>query len=255
MEDNFYSVLVLSCDKYSWLWPPFFKRFEFFWPDKRAKIYLLTNYEKCQFPNVNTISIGEDMDWSTNLLKCIERIDEQYIFIMFEDVFLNECVDSIFLNRIKKFICDNYVEYINTKANPLPNNYGGKGDIVDLKKGMHYRASLANAFWRKDVLQNLLKRGESPWEFEHNGSMRSNKYDRFYGTTQALLSFDHIVVGGKLTRKSSKLDDVKRAMSASTFPVMTITENFMFDLKVKRNKIFSKIVPTIFQQKIRNAFR
>lgn len=255
MSDNLYSVLVLSCDKYSWLWDPFFKRFNYFWPDKAVKIYILTNYKKCNHSNITTVAIGEDLNWSENLLKCIDKINEKYIFVTFEDVFLNASVDKNYFEKIKKFIVDNEVEYVNTKANPLPKSSGHHKDLTLLKVGMHYRASLANAFWRKDILRDLLRLGESPWEFEHNGSKRSNKYSKFYGTNQPLLSFDHILVGGKITRKSAKLPDVLEIIPESPFPIMSFIENIIFDIKVVRNKLFSRIIPTTFQQKLRNAFR
>lgn len=255
MNNISYSVLVLSCDKYSWLWQAFFERFNKFWPEKDVKINLLTNHKKCDLPNVNTIDIGEDVDWSTNLLRGIQKINERYIFITFEDVYLCNNVDTTFFDDLKKFIHENNVEYLNTKANPRPKTYGSSQKIVRLKQGMHYRASLANAFWRKDVLLSILREGETPWEFEHNGTARSNKYERFYGTTIPLLSFDHIVVGGRLTRKSSRLLDVQGAASGLGIPVMSNIENAFFNLSVLRNKYFSKFVPTSWQQKIRNAFR
>ena len=39
---NKFAILIVSCDKYSDLWDPFFKLFFKFWPDCPFNIYLLS---------------------------------------------------------------------------------------------------------------------------------------------------------------------------------------------------------------------
>lgn len=53
-----------------------------------------------------------------------------------------------------------------------------------ISKEAPYRVSTQGAVWRKDILAALLKKGESAWEFELNGTKRSrNLKSNFYGTT------------------------------------------------------------------------
>lgn len=68
---NKFAILIVSCDKYSDLWNPFFKSFFRFWPDCPFDIYLLSNYKSIDMPQVNSLLIDEDISWSDNLYKCL----------------------------------------------------------------------------------------------------------------------------------------------------------------------------------------
>ena len=46
--------------------------------------------------------------------------------------------------------------------------------FTELKRGSIARINAVAALWRKDFLIKMLKRGESPWEFESNGTDRGD---------------------------------------------------------------------------------
>jgi hypothetical protein len=68
------SVLVVSCDAYQDLWKPFFSCFFKFWPDCPFPVYLGANFKKYEDDRVQTILIGQDLDYSTNLLMMLKQI-------------------------------------------------------------------------------------------------------------------------------------------------------------------------------------
>lgn len=81
------SVLVVSCDKYSDLWGPFFTLFWRYWTVPSCKVYLGSNYLIYNDPRVETIAIGEDKNWSHGLIEIVSKIDTPYIILMLEDFF------------------------------------------------------------------------------------------------------------------------------------------------------------------------
>lgn len=253
MSDLKYGILVLSCDRYSALWGAFIERFFKCWPEKTPKIYILTNNKKVNSEKVITLNIGDDVDWSSNLINALKKIDEDYVFVTFEDVFLKNAIDENLFGKIVEFLNFRKPSYLNTKANPMPPKDKG-AYISRLPQGMHYRASLANAFWRKSTLIDLLVSGESAWDFEHFGTVRSNKYDDFFGTTKQLLDFDHVIIRGKIVWNCRELKEVIGTEIESAFLKMSYSEFLLESAKQVRNKLFIKFVPLRFQQIIRGKF-
>lgn len=249
-----YSILILSCDKYSSLWQPFFLRFNKYWPNKKEPRYLITNHKEPIYENTKTICIGEDVDWSSNLLRALEQVNSEYVFIILDDVFLKRAIDQKFLSDILNFIQKYNPNYLNTKPRPKPRG-PEKGDLArELVKGSHYRSSITNAFWKKEILQNILIPGESPWQFEKIGVQRSNIYSDFYGTKKSLLFYDHIVVGGYLARDILDLSDVKSFNLKKSFPPLSPFSWNLYKIVLVRNKLFSMLIPQSYQQSIRQFF-
>jgi len=66
--------------------------------------------------------------------------------------------------------------YLRLTANPRPQTpWPEQKDIGFIAKGAAYRTSLQVAFWDRQVLLDLLEENESAWDFEINGSRRSDR--------------------------------------------------------------------------------
>ncbi len=201
-------LLIPSCDKFSDVWPYFFTLLFKYWPEvKQHRIYLLSNYEEYPDPNITTITIGTEKSWSDNILIALKLIHSEYILVVLEDFLLTEKVDIDTLIKYFKAMKDKSAGYLRLMANPPP-NYSfyhptlNDPNIGEIKKGSEYRTSLQVAIWRKDVLQAILMTGESPWEFELKGSIRSNNLaDPFLSirsnAKQPILYFPNSIVRGK----------------------------------------------------------
>ena len=57
MRNNDLAVVVLSCDKFSSLWPLFFKRLDKNFPINCAKVYLLSNYIDVSVESSNSVKV------------------------------------------------------------------------------------------------------------------------------------------------------------------------------------------------------
>jgi len=56
---------------------------------------------------------------------------------------------------------------------PCPDNQ----EVGAISKGSDYRLSLQTAIWDKNILNTLLRNGESAWELEIKGTKRTNELD------------------------------------------------------------------------------
>ncbi len=170
-------ILIPSCDNYSDAWEPFFKLFFEYWPEVRYPIYLLSNNMEHKHDRVISKRIGPDIDWSTNLRAALSQIKESHILIILEDYFLTDVVDDPSIEKLFCFQCERDIGYLRLYPCPGPQWISGSVagyDVGVIDKGVPYRASLQAAIWRKSVLEELLREGESAWQFEADGTRRSN---------------------------------------------------------------------------------
>ncbi|MFL2693700.1 MAG: hypothetical protein ACJ0G1_08335 [Gammaproteobacteria bacterium] len=107
MKNDNLAIVVLSCDKFSSLWPLFFHRLKKFFPDIGHKIYLLSNFKDITFEHdleINLIKTGKDVSWSYNLKKLLTSLDEENILFLVDDGLLSNHVNkSKFENLYKLF--------------------------------------------------------------------------------------------------------------------------------------------------------
>ncbi|MGC8774366.1 MAG: hypothetical protein ACP5R6_03775 [Chlorobaculum sp.] len=203
------AVLVNSCDKYSDLWPVFFHLFFKYWPDCPYPVYLGSNEKRYEDPRVIPLCVGPDKSWAESTQTMVSMVRETDILWFLDDYLLWEKVSTTEIN-------DFYERFLSLRANYLrmsPDGGTGKtrriidDKIMELLPGAGYRASLDNAFWKRDMLLKILKDGETPWEMESLGSQRTNEYDGFYATRAIVFQRTNGVERGKWLRYNLPLFD------------------------------------------------
>ncbi len=158
---------MVSCDKYADLWPIFFNAYFKFWHDQSMPLYLGSNTKVYQDKRVIPIQIGEDKDYTTNLIKMLEKINTEYVIIMLEDVFLSEVVDANVINKyIDAFLEQKgiYLKLVNTY--PMANNLNAEYPIGNININSRYRIGMAAALWERNWLVNNLPVGIGAWQLE-----------------------------------------------------------------------------------------
>lgn len=185
-----FSVFVNSTDSFEDCWYPFFYLFNKFCPDYKGKIYLNTETKAFSFPDLNIISIKNNIEnpnklvtWSQCLMRAIDIIETDIILYLQEDYFIKYYVD---FKQILEFV--NLMEKENVSCIHLT-SYGPHGpylstpykklSLVDQKAP--YRISTQASLWKKEVLKKYLRPHENAWQFEIFGTKRSHKKkDYFY---------------------------------------------------------------------------
>jgi hypothetical protein len=249
--ENF-AILVLSCDKYSDLWGPFFSLFWRFWPDCPFTLYLLSNTIGVDDKRVKNLLVGKDISWSDNLINSLNQLKEHYILLFMDDLFLIESVKTDKFIKLLKTTFEINAKYVTMDPLYKPDKHFN--DLVGLiSKGAIYRASTVLTIWDRSVLLELLKNGESAWDFEIYGTIRSDKYDDFYATCDNYFNVINGVIKGKWQRSAIRkirslgveIDLIKRNR-------MTFSETILFYFKRQQTKILY-LLPAQYRRAIKDV--
>lgn len=179
------AVVVSSCDKYSDLWDPFFTLFFRYWPDCPFSVYLVSNTKTFNDYRVKTILVGEDRGWASNIKTIVSGLEEECVLYMQEDYFLQSLVDTKKIKDLLKYMSVELIGSIRLIGSPEPKyKHSNPFGLYEVKKNEQYRVSLQGSLWDKGVFLNLLKDGESGWDMEKEGSLRSNDLKEVFLSTQ-----------------------------------------------------------------------
>jgi len=194
---NNFAILVITCDKYSSLWKPFFLQFQKYVPRCPYTVYLGSNNKKYHRKGVKSLISKIDSDWSSHVLSILNQIDEEYVFIWLDDFFLTDYLDVQLFQHCLDFLVLNKANHMHISPGVPSDGLCDDPFISFFKKGAPYRVSVSG-FWNKEHLKKILLPGESPWLFEIFGSYRSSYFDGYYCPHTLLFSYIQIVERGKI---------------------------------------------------------
>ncbi|MEZ0227793.1 MAG: hypothetical protein ACAI25_04155 [Planctomycetota bacterium] len=232
-------VLVPSCDRYSDLWAPFFALFRRFWPDCPYRVCLLTNELTPRIPGIDVIAVGPDVSWSDNLAAALARLPERYVLMFIEDLFIVRRVRSAQVTRIVSEAIRIGARYLRLSNTPPPDAPFNRSFGL-VAPGALYRTSTVLSLWDRLTLASLLATGESAWQFETAGSVRSDTIDGFYATRRPLIHVANGVIKGRW-RRSVLRELAPLGVRAGDRGVMTVGEEFRFRLLLARSRLLAAL--------------
>ncbi len=200
------SVLVVSCDRYRDLWKPFFHQFWKYWPACPFPVYLVANSATWHDPRVCMLHAGVDESWSNSLKFFLSRIPSRYVLLLLEDFFLDGPVSNAAIANSLETLESLNGTVLRLVPNPPPDlavrNHPGIGEIHRLAP---FRVSAQPGIWNRSALMAVLRDGESAWEFEHCGTVRSQTDACGYFCMRATsLVYRHVVEQGKWFRAAAR---------------------------------------------------
>jgi hypothetical protein len=222
------AVVISSCDAYSDLWVPFFSLFWKYWPDCTFPVYLVGNHQKFLDEKIVSLNIvGDFLNWSQMLHKALSGLDTEYVLLMLEDFFLRRRIQTQQILVILKFLDQLDGQMLRLVPRPPPDDRITDFPLIGrIRPGAPYRVSSQGAFWRRKTLIDLLRDGESIWEFELKGSRRSDILEGFYSTWKPVLTYDHHVIerGKWFRNEASRFGRMGTNCDFSRRPIMTRME-------------------------------
>jgi hypothetical protein len=245
------AIVVISCDNYSDLWLPFFELFQRYWSDCPFNVYLVTNEKQPALKNVTSISVGKDISWSDNLASGLKKVPAANILLFVDDLFLIETVDTRQIMNLCEHFTEIEANFLRFVPKPKPDKeFDNSFGLIS--EGAIYRVSTVLSLWKKSVLLDLLKSGESAWDFEVYGTIRADKYDGFYSTWYTPFPIVNCVIKGKWQRNAlRKVRSFGVEADLTKRDVMTLKDSFMFKLILMRHALFQSI-PAKHQRVIKN---
>lgn len=235
------SIVVSSCDKYSELWPHFFKQLFKNWPDLDMKIYLVSNQVGYDDKRVTVLNTSSEDQWSDNMIDALGKIDSKYVLYLQDDYFISKAVDEQrliqALHAMQKANAGYLELFIEDKGFEKRPNEFLLGSAVKLKN-VEYRNSLQSAIWDKELLLRLLVENENPWQFEVIGNERSKgASEAFWGLTEnSPIEYLNIVDKGFVN--SHSLNNARQIGIDYTPSKLPISDEnkFLYYLAVKKPK-------------------
>lgn len=263
MENNCV-VIVSSCDIYSDAWKPFFTLFFRYWPDCPYSIYLISNYKEYGDSRVIPIRVGEDKKWATNMKIALETIECSHVIYLQEDYFLQSRVDTEYVKKLVYYAERNNVSCLRLFPSPSPDIFFENSlNLGKISENAAYRVSLQAALWRSQDLKDLICEGESGWDMEYNGTLRSIGKDLFLGVNNPVLNYltSTGIIKGKWTVEAVKLckkegieiDLSRRAINYKTNyrAILDRTRKHSWARRIRRIPLIGKIVSKIFWKSCR----
>jgi hypothetical protein len=189
------TIIVCSCDDYSDLWRPYFTLFFRNWPDCPWKIVLMSNEQVYDDPRVETMAVGQLRSWSTELRAVLTKVTTSHVLLVLEDFFLRSSVNQSLVETCFREMMVRDGNMFRLVRRPGPDRRVSSQRLfgeVDL--GAPFRVSTQGAIWRKTALEALLQDGESIWQFEVDGSRRSETQGGYYAVWNDVLTYRHHVV-------------------------------------------------------------
>lgn len=165
------AVVIVSCDRYSWFWPTWYKYFDknfgFFYP-----VYLINESKPADMYGVTQIlsPVEGVHEWTKMLRNAINQIPSDEFLIL---------MDDFLIVRDMRFEIDVFYEYFGiTQADALrvmaDKNKHCKllstewDDVSELTSDSEYRTSFSPNFWQRAYLEQCIAVDESPWDCELN---------------------------------------------------------------------------------------
>jgi hypothetical protein len=176
-------VVVMSTDSYSDVWNHFFALLEKYWPNDSLELYLITETKIPEIDNVNVVNIKSN-NWSGVLLGGLKKIAGQHVILILDDMLIVEKVNQDLIKKTFNFIqLNNDIACITIGGNDTTRvecEYKDNPNFLLVAQDSPFRVTTSPSIWNKKHLIELIEEGESPWQFELNGTRRAKNNHVFF---------------------------------------------------------------------------
>lgn len=191
------AILVSSFDGCADLWAPFFTLFFRYWPDCPYDIYLIGQTKVYEDDRIRMLHTKSGTDWSSTLYEALQELAAyDYLLVFLEDYLLQGPVDTARVLDYERTA--RHSEAVTLRLFPIPKPdrpFQDRSDLGEILPGAAYRTSLLPAWWRRESMMDLLAMGETPWQFELDGTIRSDAVGGLFLSVQDVPPIDCYLTG------------------------------------------------------------
>ena len=166
-------ILVLSCDKNEDLFPLFHHCIEKYWPE-HPEVYYST--ESIVNPYYKTICHAYDIEhWTKRIRETVGQIDDEFILIMVDDIFIQERVDNNKVLNLIRYFKENTAS-LNLQPTFDIDDCAIKDDIMERNPNGEFHVSVMCSLWKKSALLDVFNYDTNPWQFEWDNKKKGYQY-------------------------------------------------------------------------------
>jgi len=173
-----YKIFISSSDAYSDLWPIFFELFRKFWPEYQGEVYLNTETRNYSFDGIDIrcTKVGNLGDFGKVFRAGLDSVNSQNILLIMIDYFFMGRVDDNLLNEYYEIFKRSNLHSLCLVRNPYTHSIPlGELDLELVTPPSQDMFSFQIAFWKKDILMEMVLPHETPWLAEWYGTARANQ--------------------------------------------------------------------------------
>jgi hypothetical protein len=179
---NDVTLLIGTCDRYSFLWDNFVKLCNKYWNVDSVKMFAGENLQ-VKHKGYYTVMCG-NISWSDIIKKSLKYITTEYVFFVLDDYYFRQPITEDFIKTGIDFLKANddanklaftsaFCEYYTVQ------HIGGK--YFKMLDNSDYLTTTQPALWKTSFLNECLKESMNPWQFEIDGtSIIKNKTNKVY---------------------------------------------------------------------------
>src|SRR3954464_11819409 len=169
------AIVVSSCDAFFDAWRPFAFFFRKHWVHCPFPVFLIVNELRIRSQFVRPIAVGPDRGWATNMDAALKSITQPYILYFQDDYFLtgpirDEQLAGDFAYAFEQNAAS-FCFYARSQTEPGFQPLNERFGVVPAHSDG--RTRLQVTLWKKEVLQTILRPGESAWNMEARASERT----------------------------------------------------------------------------------
>lgn len=204
-------IYVITNDKHIWLVQGFAYLFNAFWGSDQPVTVVGFNPPPFRMPgNFDFHSLGSvnkpPSEWSNKLIKLLDMVNDTHFILFLEDFWFTDKADVDCVHVLTNWMKDHpdalrmdlwRDRQAKKQAFDLETIHGYQ--IVETPPHAKYQMSLQANIWNRDLLRQVLKPDENPWQVEIDGSQRlSRRPDlRVLGTRNCPVSYEPVHQKGR----------------------------------------------------------
>ena len=208
------AVVLVTCDKYSWLWDAWYYYFRKHW-HVDCPVYFCNEIKPVDYDGITHVPCGyvspNANGWTKQVRECVEQIPEQHLFVILEDLLFEKDISETFKKLYVAFkLLGADAMRIRSKATRAKMTFtsiciDGVG-IKCLTDNSKYLITFSANLWDRTYLMECLSRDQSPWTAELSSRMKGMGW-RVYDYVMPNWYVNALVLGRMTTGGTRKINE------------------------------------------------
>lgn len=228
MANKRLAILIPSCDNYSDMWTLLSQCYEIFWSDCPYFKYIITNSEKEVPQWFQRLNVWIDTDWSSNVIKSLSMIKEEYILMHIDDLIFTQKIEQEKIWQLVAQWIENDINYLKL-LHVIKSSQSET--FIPYDTYAPYRSSTVFSVWKKEVLLHILQPWESPRQFEVDGTERTRNYNKRYCSKENIFQFENLIIKRKIEPNSLQKLKKKWFHYDGDRSMMSLKESSIYKIK------------------------